>query len=196
MSEMRDRMRAGQLYRAADADLEADHQRAQALLEQYNATSAPETMRRADLLQQLLGTCAAGVVIKPPLRCDYGQYIHIGEQTLINYDAILLDVSPIRIGAFCQIGPRVQILTASHPIGALPRRAGWESGQPVTIGDNVWLGAGVIVCPGVRIGDNSVVGAGSVVTKHLPAGVVAVGAPARVIRALPDDSEHDETPAP
>ncbi len=178
-------MRAGELYKADDPQLRADYLAAQRLVAEFNATSAGEPQRRTDLLRQLMGTCSESVVIQPPLRCDYGQYIHIGEGTFINYDAVLLDVMPIRIGAFCQIAPRVQILAATHPLQAELRRQGWESGAPVTIGDNVWLGAGVIVLPGVRIGDNTVVGAGSVVTADLPADVVAVGTPARPVRRLP-----------
>jgi maltose O-acetyltransferase len=181
---MRDRMRAGQLYIADDPELKADNLRAQGLLERYNATSATEPTERAAILQELLGSCGKRVTILPPLRVDYGQYIHIGEATFINYDCILLDVAEIRIGANCQIAPRVSILTATHPVEPGPRAAGWESGEPITIGDNVWLGAGVIVLPGVSIGDDSVIGAGAVVTKDIPAGVVAVGNPARVVRTV------------
>lgn len=181
---MRDLMRAGELYRADDPVLQADHRRCQLILERYNTTTVEQEDQRWALLNSLLGTCGPDVVIKPTLRCDYGQYIHIGEGTFINYDAVLLDVLPIMIGAFCQFGPRVQILTATHPLDPAPRRAGWECGRPVVIGDNVWLGAGVIVLPGVTIGDDSVVGAGSVVTRDIPAGVVAVGSPARVARAI------------
>ncbi len=186
MSEMRDRMRAGQLYQADDDDLRADQLHAQGLLERYNATTAQQSVLRQSLLEQLLGGCGDGVVIKPSLRCDYGQYIHIGPGTFINYDAILLDVAVIRIGANCQFGPRVQIITATHPLAPEPRRDGWESGAPVTIGDNVWLGAGVIVLPGVTIGEDSVIGAGSVVTRDIPRAVVALGSPARVTGAVRD----------
>ena len=184
MSEMRDRMRAGDLYLADDPQLKADYLRAQGLLEQYNATRAHEGQRRRTILHQLLGSCGDGVTILPPLRADYGQYVHVGAGTFINYDCILLDVAVIRIGANCQIAPRVSILTATHPVEPHPRALGWESGVPVIIGDNVWLGAGVIVLPGVTIGDNSVIGAGAVVTSDIPADVVAFGNPARVIRPV------------
>ena len=116
--------------------------------------------------------------MKPPFRCDYGRHIEIGARTFVNYDCVMLDVAPIRIGAACQIATRVQLLTAAHPIDPAPRRDGWEYGRPITLGDNVWLGGGAIVCPGVTIGDNTVVGAGAVVTRDLPADVVAVGVPA------------------
>jgi len=182
VSEMRDRMRAGQLYQADDDQLASDHLRCQRILARYNGTAADDTVVRDELLRDLLGTCGTEVVVRPTLRCDYGQYIHIGDHTFINYDAVLLDVRDIRIGAHCQIAPRVQILTATHPTDPELRRAGWESGEEVHIGDNVWLGAGAIVLPGVTIGDNSVVGAGSVVNRDLPANCVAVGSPAQVIR--------------
>lgn len=181
---MRDRMRAGQLYKADDPVLRADYEQGQALLHRYNATQPDEDALRKELLLQLLGSCADAVTVQPPFRCDYGRYIHIGEGSFVNYDAIFLDVMPIWVGAGCQFAPRVQLLTATHPVEPEARRAGWESGSPVTIGDNVWLGAGVIVCPGVTVGDNSVIGAGSVVVKDIPADVVAVGSPARVVRSV------------
>jgi maltose O-acetyltransferase len=125
-------------------------------------------------------------VVRPTFRCDYGTQITIGAGTFVNFDCVMLDVAPITIGACCQIATRVQLLTAAHPIDPEPRRAGWEYGEPITLGDNVWLGGGVIVCPGVTIGDDTVVGAGAVVTRDLPSGVVAVGSPARVLRRIGD----------
>jgi maltose O-acetyltransferase len=133
------------------------------------------------------------VVVKPPFRCDYGSYITIGEGTFVNYDCVMLDVAPIRIGAACQLATCVQLLTATHPIDPHARRLGWEYGAPITIGDNVWLGGGVIVCPGVTIGDDTVVGAGAVVTRDLPAGVVAFGNPAKPFREI-DERDRVEVP--
>jgi maltose O-acetyltransferase len=184
---MKDRMLRGELYLADDPELAADHARAQALLEQYNATPHSEQHDRDRLLRSLLGDVGEGVVVKPPFRCDYGQYIRIGARTFVNYDCVMLDVAPIRIGDACQIATAVQLLTATHPIDPEPRRGGWEYGEPITIGDNVWLGGGVIVCPGVTVGDNTVVGAGAVVTRDLPPSVVAVGSPARVLRRIESD---------
>jgi maltose O-acetyltransferase len=103
----------------------------------------------------------------------------------------MLDVAPITIGSACQLATRVQLLTATHPIDPEPRRIGWESGEPIVIGDNVWLSGGVIVCPGVTIGDDAVVGAGAVVTRDIPPGVVAAGIPARVIREIGDGDRID-----
>lgn len=184
MATMKERMLAGELYRAADPELEADHARAQALLERFNATTHEEADERRALLRELLGSVGDGVEIKPPFRCDYGTNISLGAGTFVNYDCVVLDVVDVRVGANCQIGPRVQLLAAEHPVDPVARRAGWESGAPIRLGDNVWLGGGVIVCPGVAIGDDTVVGAGAVVTRDLPAGVVAAGVPARVLRSI------------
>jgi len=181
---MKQRMLRGELYLAADAELAADQARAQALLERYNATSHTEQDLRDRLLRELLGEVGEGVVVRPPFRCDYGTYIAIGARTFVNYDCVMLDVAPIRIGAACQIGTGVHLMTATHPIDPEPRRLGWESGEPIAIGDNVWLGSGVVVCPGVTIGDDTVVGAGAVVTRDLPAGVVAAGVPAKALREI------------
>ena len=186
MSLMKERMLRGELYIADDPALVADHARAQELLDRYNATTHGQQAERDRLLRELLGSVGAGVVVKPPFRCDYGTPITIGARTFVNYECIMLDVAPIAIGAACQIATRVQLLTATHPIDPDARRAGWEYAEPITMGDNVWLGGGVIVCPGVTIGEDTVVGDGSVVTRDLPAGVVAVGAPAVVHRAIGD----------
>jgi len=191
MGTMRDRMRRGEPYIADDPALAADYGRAQDLLDRYNATRHGEQVERDRLLRVLLGRVGDGVVVKPTFRCDYGTPITIGGGTFVNYDCVMLDVAPITIGASCQIASRVQLLTATHPIDPEPRRHGWEYAKPIRLGDNVWLGGGVIVCPGVSIGDDTVVGAGAVVTRDLPAGVVAFGAPARVIRKIGDQDRID-----
>jgi maltose O-acetyltransferase len=193
MSLMKDRMLRGELYLAGDPGLAADSARAQELLDRYNATRHAEHAERDRLLRELLGSVGDGVVIKPTFRCDYGTPISIGADTFVNYDCVMLDVAPIRIGSACQLATRVQLLTATHPIDPEPRRIGWEYAKPITIGDNVWLGGGVIVCPGVTIGDDTVVGAGSVVTRDLPAGVVAFGVPAKVQRSI-DERDRVEVP--
>jgi maltose O-acetyltransferase len=188
---MKQRMLRGELYIADDPELAVDHARAQDLLERFNATVHTELGERDRLLRMLLGNVGEGVLVKPPFRCDYGTLISIGERSFVNYDCVMLDVAPIRIGAFCQIATRVQLLTATHPVDPAPRRAGWESGEPIAIGDNVWLGGGVIVCPGVTIGDDTVVGAGAVVARDLPPAVVAAGVPARVVREISDADRVD-----
>jgi maltose O-acetyltransferase len=183
---MKQRMLRGELYRFDDPELAADYARAQELLGRYNATCHGEQDLRGSLLRELLGEVGEGVVVRPSFRCDYGSHIAIGTRTFVNYDCVMLDVAPIRIGAACQIATCVQLLTATHPVDPEARRLGWESAEPITVGDNVWLGGGAIVGPGVTIGDNTVVGAGSVVTRDLPPGVVAFGNPARVHRPIGD----------
>ncbi|WP_405784139.1 sugar O-acetyltransferase [Streptomyces sp. NBC_00859] len=177
-------MLAGELYLADDPELVAESLRAAVLSERFNTCSptAPEARRAA--LTELLGSLGEDVEVRPPLRVDYGSHISIGPRTFVNFGAVFLDVAAITIGADVQIGPNVQLLTPTHPIDPEQRRAKWEAAQPITVGDNVWLGGGVIVCPGVTIGANTVVGAGSVVTKDLPPNVVAVGNPARVTRTI------------
>jgi maltose O-acetyltransferase len=143
----------------------------------------------------MLRDVGEGVVVRPSFYCEYGA-ISIGSGTFVNVDAVMLDVAPIVIGEACQIATRVQLLTATHPIDPEPRRAGWEYGAPITLADNVWLGGGVIVCPGVTIGQDTVVGAGAVVTRDLPAGVVAAGIPARVLREIGDEDRVSVPPRP
>ncbi|MFO7960965.1 MAG: sugar O-acetyltransferase [Nitriliruptoraceae bacterium] len=181
---MLERMLAGELYHADDPELQARYARAQQVLAAFNATGPGDWVRRSELLHELLGAVGEGVVVQPSLRLDYGCNVRIGAGTFVNYDSVLLDVAPITIGEDCQIATRVQLLTATHPVDPVARRAGWESGAPIELGDNVWLGGGAIVLPGVTIGADTVVGAGAVVTRDLPAGVVAVGSPARVIREI------------
>jgi maltose O-acetyltransferase len=180
----RERMEAGDLYLADDPELEAMALHAARLQAQYNRTSVDELDARRAILEELLGGVGAGTVIRPPFSCDYGRYITIGANTFVNVGLVALDVAPISIGDDVQIGPNVQLLTPTHPIEPEPRRAKWEAAEPITIGANVWLGGGAIVLPGVTIGDDTVIGAGSVVTRDLPARVVAVGNPARVMRRL------------
>jgi maltose O-acetyltransferase len=193
MGEMKDRMLRGELYIAEDGDLAADFERAQELLERYNRSAFAEQPLRDQLLRELLGDCGEGVHIRPPFHLEYGTRVSIGPKTFFNYDCLMLDVAPVTIGAACQVATRVQFITATHPIDPQPRRIGWEAAEPIVVGDNVWLSAGVIVCPGVTIGDDTVVGAGAVVTRDLPAGVVAVGVPARVLREI---GEHDRVETP
>lgn len=181
---MRERMLAGDLYIADDPELAAESRRAMALMHRFNTADPTDDETLGATLRELLGTLGEGAWVRPPLYVDYGYQIHIGAGTFVNYGAVLLDVAPIEIGEDVQVGPNVQLLTPTHPLEAAPRRAKWEAARPITVGDNVWLGGGVIVCPGVTIGDNSVVGAGAVVTRDLPANALAVGNPARVIRAL------------
>jgi maltose O-acetyltransferase len=180
---MRERMLAGELYIADDPELARDSARAQRVTHQINTMDPTDHQRRRELLAELLGAFGEGSDIRPPLQCDYGYQTFVGARCFANWGLISLDVATVTIGDDVQLGPNVQLLTATHPLEAGPRRDRWEAAEPIVIGDNVWLGGGVIVCPGVRIGADTVVGAGAVVARDLPAGVVAVGSPARVVRA-------------
>lgn len=178
------KMLAGELYRASSAELTMERRRAQVVLARYNAISDGEPDLLLSLLRDVMGAVGDGTVVMPQFTCDYGYNIRLGRNVFINYHCIFLDCAPIDIGNDVQIGPAVQLYTAQHPLEANVRRSGLESARPIRIGNDVWIGGGAVVLPGVTIGDRSVVGAGSVVVRSLPADCVAVGNPARVVRAL------------
>jgi maltose O-acetyltransferase len=180
----RERMLAGDLYIADDPELEAEALRAAKLMKAFNDCPPAAEAERRRILTELLGSLGEGTEIRPPFYCDYGSHTHVGAGGFVNFGLVALDVAEIHVGDDVQLGPYVQLLTATHPLEPEPRRAKWESAEPITIGDNVWLGGGAIVCPGVTIGADTVVGAGAVVTRDLPAGVLAAGVPARVVRPL------------
>nr|BFE60243.1 sugar O-acetyltransferase [Dactylosporangium thailandense] len=183
---MRERMLAGDLYRGADPELEAEMRLAMVRTKAFNDSEPQDPDARRKLLEQLLGSVGVDVDIRPPLHVDYGSHLHVGDRTFINFGLMALDVAQIRIGQDVLMGPNVQLLTPTHPIDPQLRRAKWEAALPITIGDNVWIGGMAVICPGVTIGDDSIVGAGAVVTKDVPAGVVVVGNPARVVRSVHD----------
>jgi maltose O-acetyltransferase len=175
-------MLSGEPYRDDDPELVAERRHCQQLLDRFNAAPEPE---RGPILTRLLGGLGEGSWIMPRFQCDYGYLIRIGANSFLNYDAILMDCAPITIGDDVSIGPRAQLLTALHPVeDHEKRRQRWESAAPIAIGDNAWLGGGVIVCPGVTIGINAVIGAGSVVTRSVPDHVLAAGNPCKPIRDL------------
>jgi maltose O-acetyltransferase len=184
MTSMRDRMLAGELYQADDPRLGEDDARAQGLTHRINGHDPNDHDGLRALFGELLGAVGDDTTIRPPFRCDYGYQTTIGARTFINFGMICADVARVTIGDDVQIGPNVQLLTPTHPVQAGPRRDKWEAARPITIGDNVWLGGGAIVLPGVAIGTNTVVGAGAVVVRDLPADVVAVGNPARIVKAV------------
>ena len=183
-----ERMVSGQLYDAGDEALRKARQRAKALCRQYNDAPPEDDAARADILRRLLGSVGKNCWIEPTLRCDYGTNISVGNNFYANYDCVFLDVAPITIGNNVLLGPRVGLYAAGHPIAASVRNTGLEFGAPITIEDNVWIGGGVSVCPGVTIGTGSIIAAGSVVTRDVPLGVVAGGNPCRVLREI---GEHD-----
>ncbi|MDT0320802.1 sugar O-acetyltransferase [Streptomyces millisiae] len=179
-----ERMLAGDLYVADDPEIGRRLRHAMRLAARYQAACVEDPDSARALLVELLGSLGEGAEVRPPLYVDYGSNITIGARTFVNYNLTALDVARITVGADCQIGPNVQLLTPTHPLEPEPRRDKLEAARPITIGDNVWLGGGAIVLAGVTIGDNSVIGAGAVVTKDVPANVVAVGNPARPVREL------------
>ena len=162
----REKMLAGELYSPEDSELHALHLLAEKRFEKYNKIPARK------------------VRVETPFYCDYGCNIEVGENFFANYGCIILDVNKVKIGKNCMLAPNVGIYSATHPIKAEERYNGVELGLSITIGDNGWIGAGAIICPGVSIGDNVVVGAGSVVVKDVPSDTVVAGNPAKVIRKL------------
>src|SRR5262245_34868911 len=182
----REKMLRGELYLASDPELVAARIRARHLWRTYNGIDPEEAAARRDVLEQLLGAVGAGVSIEPPFFCDYGSHIVLGAEVFINFNCVFQDCSMITIGAQTQLGPAVQLYTATHPIDPVARVAGPELARPIDIGSRVWIGGGAIVLPGVTIGDDTVVGAGSVVTRPLPPRVIAAGNPCRVLRQIDD----------
>ena len=160
------------------------------LLRNYNHMF-PYNMPKAEIIYRLLGIKhKIGTYFEPPFHCDYGNNIHIGKRFYANYGCTILDTAPVKIGDYVLFGPNVSIFTAGHPIHPDTRKTSYEYAAPVTVGNNVWIGGGSIVLPGVTIGDNTVIGAGSVVTKDIPSNVVAVGNPCKVLRTITDEDKY------
>lgn len=178
------RMRESDWYVADDPELARLTMRAQQLSAQYERLWPDDPAAAHDVLAQLLGSLGQGSEVRPPLRVDYGVHLHLGERVFVNFGLVALDVVDITIGDDTLLGPGVQLLTPVHPLDPEPRRAKLEAADPIRIGSNVWIGGNVTVMPGVTIGDNSVVGGGAIVTKDVPANVVVVGNPARVVKEL------------
>ncbi len=177
-------MLAGDLYDPSDPELSAQRTRARQLLDEFNRSAPDQVAERQALLRRLIPEQGNGLAIEPPFYCDYGQHISVGDRVFFNFNCVLLDPAPIRIGHDVLFGPAVQVYTATHPTDHTVRRQGLESALPIEIGNDIWIGGGAIILPGVRIGDHSIIGAGSVVTRSIPAGVLAVGNPCRVLRSL------------
>ena len=178
-----EKMLAGELYNALDAELVERRIRARELCYQLNATRETEQDQRRPILQELFGAGGDSVWMQPPFFCDYGSNILLGQRVFFNFNCVVLDVCQVKIGDYTMFGPAVQIYTATHPLEAELRRT-QEFAKPIEIGADVWVGGGAIICPGVRIGERTVIGAGSVVTRDVPSGVLAAGNPCRVIREL------------
>ena len=183
MTTEREKMLAGEPYDPLDPELVAGRERARDLCQALNATREAESDARRRILRELLGAGGDTVWMQPPFYCDYGAHIELGERVFFNFNCVVLDVCRVRIGDFSLFGPAVQIYTATHPFDAELRRRE-ESGRPIEIGSDVWVGGGAIILPGVMIGSRAVIGAGSVVTRAVPASVFAAGNPCRVIREI------------
>ena len=177
------KMMAGEPYRPTDPALTAARTRARTLCQALNATLETQGETLRPLLRELFATGGDSVCLQPPFFCDYGSNIELGERVFFNFNCVVLDVCPVRIGSFTLFGPAVQIYTAMHPFNVELRRRE-EFGKPVEIGSDVWVGGGAIILPGVRIGSRTVIGAGSVVTRDVPDDVFAAGNPCRVIRDI------------
>ncbi|MFA1610972.1 maltose acetyltransferase domain-containing protein [Halobellus rubicundus] len=184
MDSEKEKMLAGERYDASDPELVADRERARRLLRRFNRAAVDDAETRRELLGSLLGSVGGEVHVEPPFRCDYGYNIRVGDGFYANYDCVVLDVCEVDVGAGCLLGPGVHIYTATHPLDPEARAEGLESGEPVTIGENVWIGGRAVINPGVTIGDDAVVASGAVVTDDVPAGVVVGGNPATVVREM------------
>jgi len=186
LEEQRAFILSGRMYDDLTGELIEARERAVLLSGEYNATFGKAPAVREGVLRRLLGSVGEGCYFEPTFRCEFGFNIRIGDRFYANFDCVMLDGGGITIGDHVLFGPRVGIYTSNHAIDAGERAAGGCYAKPVTIGSHVWVGGGVTINPGVRIGDNTIIGSGSVVTRPIPAGVIAVGNPARVLREITD----------
>lgn len=177
-------MLAGQLYDASDEQLSQERRQARLLMHQLNHSRDDEEDLRRKLLNELIPHAGEGLWIEPPFHCDYGSNIYTGEKVFFNFNCVILDVMPVKVGSNVLFGPNVQVYTATHPLDWQERAKWLEFAKTITIGSDVWIGGGAIINPGVHIGDRSVIGSGSVVTKDIPSDVFAAGNPCKVIRTL------------
>ncbi len=186
MQTEKEKMLAGLYYLSGDKELVKERKNARSLLKYLNDSSDDEDyVAREGFIRQLLGAAGCSPYIEPPFYCDYGYNIRVGANFYANFNCTILDVCQVTMGDNVMLGPHVQIYTATHPLTHSQRINGIEYGKPVSIGNNVWIGGGSIINPGVSIGNNVVIGSGSVVTKDIPDNVLVAGNPARVIRELP-----------
>lgn len=187
----KEKMLAGEMYLANDPQLLAERIRARELVHTYNQTLPSDAEKRTELLAALFGETAEPPIIEPSLRVDYGYNIHTGKAFFANFDCVFLDVCEIRFGDRCMLGPGVHIYTATHPLDPVERSSGREFAKPVVIGDDVWIGGGALIMPGVTIGNRVVIASGAVVTKDVPDDMVIGGNPARTIRKWNGESVHE-----
>lgn len=187
MKSEKEKAQNGELYDANyDKELLAERERCKELCFRYNQLAPSQSAKRAEIIRKLFGKTRETFCIEPTFFCDYGYNIEIGENFFANHNCIILDGAKVTFGDNVFIAPSCGFYTAGHPLDAERRNKGLEYARPITIGNNVWIGAQVAVLPGVTIGDNCVIGAGSVVTKDIPAGVVAAGNPCKVLKTIDD----------
>lgn len=189
MSE-RERMLSGKMFTSmGDEELSELSHNNRSRMQEFNRSKREEYELRDQIMREVFGSVGDNSMVEQPVQIDYGAHIHIGDNFYANFDCIFMDVAEIKIGNDVMMGPRVNLLTASHPVGAKARRSGLEYALPITIEDDVWIGGNTTVLPGVRIGKASIIGAGSVVTGDIPSGVMAAGNPCRVLRLLTKDDD-------
>jgi maltose O-acetyltransferase len=184
MKSEKEKMLDGELYNPLDKELSIERRKARLLFKELNDSSDANGKKRKQILKQLIPNSSGIVWIEPPFYCDYGSNIYIGERVFFNFNCVVLDVAKVTIGSRTMFGPNVQIYTATHPMNHKERASALESGKPISIGKDAWVGGSVVICPGVSIGDRSVIGAGSVVTNDIPSDVFAAGNPCKVIRSI------------
>ena len=192
MSRMKDRLHTGELYLPGDEEIMEEQTKRLNRLYEFNMTRPTEGAKREAMLKEMFAEIGENCYIEPPLHSNFGGgHVHFGKWVYANFNLTLVDDTHIYVGDYTMFGPNVTIATAGHPILPELRRKGYQYNMPVRIGKNCWLGAGVIVVPGITIGDNAVIGAGSIVTKDIPSNVVAVGNPCRVLREINErDKEY------
>ncbi|WP_339924970.1 sugar O-acetyltransferase [uncultured Cyclobacterium sp.] len=184
MKSEKEKMLNGELYLASDETLSKDRFQARQLLKELNYNLPGDSAHTYKIVKKLFNSVGKDFGLEPPFFCDYGYNINVGDQVFFNFNCVLLDITPIRIGNRSMFGPGVHIYSATHPLDAKTRSSLLEFGKPVTIGDDVWVGGGAIICPGVTIGDRSIVAAGAVVTRDVPADVIVGGNPAKIIKNI------------
>lgn len=184
MKTEKEKMLAGELYNALDEQISNERTKARLLIQKLNCASADDNETVTAILKELIPNAGKDLWIQPPFFCDYGYNIEAGERVFFNFNCVVLDVMKVSIGSRTKFGPNVQIYTATHPVNFKERATGLEFAKPIRIGEDVWVGGSVVICPGVTIGNRCVIGAGSVVTKDIPDDVFAAGNPCKVIRSL------------
>ena len=185
-----EQLHSGQLYLPTDTEIMKQQEQCLEKLYDFNSTRPSQGQLRETMLKEMFAEIGEGCYIEPPLHANWGgHHVHFGKGVYANFNLTLVDDTHIYVGDYTLIGPNVTIATAGHPILPSLREQAYQYNASVRIGKNCWIGAGAVILPGVTIGDNSVIGAGSIVTKDIPANVIAVGNPCRVLREIGD---HDK----